>query len=286
MKKILFPFEIKNPIYKEAYLYAVKFARNLNAELILLNTFQLVLDDDITRDKYNILVRKKWIEAYNETVELNNYYIQNHARVNEELNIRFDHRFIHGIELEVIRQIIKDESIDLLVLPFSQNKTDNKLQLQIIRDDIFEMSNTALLMIPSTHKYNRILNIICALNIEKLKYSEIYHSKTIKYASIFGSHVHFIYLSANEKLKLLQDNLFFKALKSITENSKQYMFKIVNGSDVVSTIKNYVKKNRGDLLIIVKRKENFFETLFHKSANEETVLKSSVPVLIMREVKD
>ena len=41
MKKILFPFETNQPIYKEAYVYAVKFARNLGAELIMLNVFEI-----------------------------------------------------------------------------------------------------------------------------------------------------------------------------------------------------------------------------------------------------
>ena len=39
MKKILFPFEIDNLNYKEAYVYAVKLARNLNAQVILLSAF-------------------------------------------------------------------------------------------------------------------------------------------------------------------------------------------------------------------------------------------------------
>ena len=52
MKKILFPFEVDNPIYKEAYIYAIKFARRLYTEVILLNAFSIEADNDITRETY------------------------------------------------------------------------------------------------------------------------------------------------------------------------------------------------------------------------------------------
>lgn len=52
MKKILFPFETNHVIYREAYVYAVKFARNLGAELIMLNVFEM--DDAETPTQRNI----------------------------------------------------------------------------------------------------------------------------------------------------------------------------------------------------------------------------------------
>ena len=57
MKKILFPFEIDNPVYQEAYIYAVKFARNLNTEVILLNAFSIEADNFITKEKYAMLIK-------------------------------------------------------------------------------------------------------------------------------------------------------------------------------------------------------------------------------------
>lgn len=35
MRKILFPFELDNPVYREAYIYGIKFARNIKkAQLV------------------------------------------------------------------------------------------------------------------------------------------------------------------------------------------------------------------------------------------------------------
>lgn len=53
MKKSLFPFEIGNSIYREAYVYAVKLTRNLNKEAVLLNTFLIEADNNITEARYS-----------------------------------------------------------------------------------------------------------------------------------------------------------------------------------------------------------------------------------------
>ena len=94
MKKILFPFETGSTTNKEAFVYAAKLARNLKAELILLNTFNIRSKYDISRDEYKRLVRNCLITAYNESVRFNNYYLENYAKTEGDLRIKIDHRFI------------------------------------------------------------------------------------------------------------------------------------------------------------------------------------------------
>ena len=57
MKKVLFPFHIEEGVYKEAFISAVKFARTMNAELIMLNTFEINVDNTITQEKYDKLIK-------------------------------------------------------------------------------------------------------------------------------------------------------------------------------------------------------------------------------------
>ena len=88
MRKILFPFELDNPIYREAYIHGIKFARKINAEMILLNVFQVEVGNDITEEKYNRLKRDNWFKAYNEISRFNRYYLVDHANVETDLQIR------------------------------------------------------------------------------------------------------------------------------------------------------------------------------------------------------
>jgi hypothetical protein len=43
MRMILFPFEVENPVYRGAYIYGIKFARNMKVECIALNIFLVVV---------------------------------------------------------------------------------------------------------------------------------------------------------------------------------------------------------------------------------------------------
>ena len=96
MKKILFPFETNQSIYKEAYVYAVKFARNLGAELIMLNVFEIESDDSITPKEYKKIIQDNWLKAYQEIIKFNKHYLNNYARIESDLRIKVDYRFLHG----------------------------------------------------------------------------------------------------------------------------------------------------------------------------------------------
>lgn len=54
---MLFPFEIDHTCYREAYVYAVKMARNLGAELIMLHAFHIEVDNTITPEKYDKIIK-------------------------------------------------------------------------------------------------------------------------------------------------------------------------------------------------------------------------------------
>ncbi len=284
MKKILFPFEIDNPLYKEAYIYAVKFARNMNAELIMLNVFSIEVSDDITQESYNKLIKNSWFKAYNEVVELNNFYFKNHIRIDQELSIKFDYRFIHGKLIEEIRRVTREEPIDLIVLPISDTEEINKKQLEIIRDDIFEKNRTSLLVVPQHCPFKPIKNIVFATDLKKLNYHQLYLNDVLKYAKIFDSNIHFIHISnRDEKTVMPEDVEAYRTMTQIIETNKRHVFKSFYGENLIESVKQYSESKKGDLLVVVKHQHYFLDTLFHRSFSDEISLKSTIPVLVMRE---
>lgn len=284
MKKILFPFEINDPIYQEAYLYAVKIARNMNAEMIMLNTFEI--DSNTTKETYDKLIRSKWIAAYNSVIKLNSHYIENSARLDNELKIKFDHRFIRSNQLSCIKDIILNESIDLIVLPLNKHESDNKKQIQIIRDQIFEKVKTALLVIPFNHKYTKISNIIFSTDLKRLNYPAIYLNDTINFAKTFNSNIHFIFVSKDNDSELSDKNDLYKTIIEITKLKPDFKFHKIIDKSISHGINTYAQNNNIDLLIVIKHEKTLWDTLFRKSISEETVQKSNLPVLIMREKND
>jgi len=286
MNKILFPFEIDNPVYQEAYIYAVKFARNLNTEVILLNAFSIEADNFITKEKYARLIKDKWFLAYNEIIKFNNYYLNEHARMDDELQIKFDHRFINGILKDEIREIAMKPDVGFIVLPVSDKKDFNKRQLDIISDNIFEKNRVSLLVVPFQGSYRPIKNIVFSIDLKKLNYFKQYIDEIIQISRAFDSNVHFLNISLRDKDVFNEDSEEFQLIKRITDKNSRHVFKRVSGKDVVESVNQYVDELHADLLAVVKHQHFFLETLFHRSHTNEISFNSKVPVFVMRESEE
>jgi nucleotide-binding universal stress UspA family protein len=286
MKKILFPFEIDHPVYQEAYIYAVRFARNLNTEIILLNAFTIEADNFITKEKYARLIRDKWFKAYNEVSRFNNYYLGEHARADDELRIKFDHRFINGLLKDEIRTIAKEPDVGLIVLPVSDRKDFNRGQLEIIRDNIFEKNRVSLLVIPFQGSYRPIKNIIFSIDLKKMKHFAQYLEEVIQIARAFDANIHFLHVSQNEKGGINENSEEYQMVKKVIDKNSRHVFKRIFGKNVVESVNQYVDESHADLLAVVKHQHYFLETLFHRSHTNEISFHSKVPVFVMREKED
>lgn len=286
MKKILFPFELDNPIYKEAYIYAVRFARNLNTEVILLNTFSIEADDDITQEKYAKQIKDNWIRAYNEISKFNKYYLEDHARVDDELRIKFDYRFIHGFLKDEIKNIAREEEVGFIFLPVSEKKETNKRQLEIIRDNIFEKNRASLLVIPSQGSYRPVRNIVFSIDLKRIKNFAYYLEEASHFARAFDANIHFLHIISKDNQSVREDSEEYQMVQKVIEKNSRHLFRQEVSKNVVEAVNRYVEENQADLLAVVKHHHFFLETLFHKSFTNEITLNSKVPVLVMREKED
>lgn len=286
MRKILFPFELDNPAYMEAYVYGIKLARNINAEMIVLNVFQLEVGNDITMEKYNNLKKTFWFKAYNEVTKFNNYFLQEHARVDSDLKIRFDYRFIHGIFLDEIRNIAGEEEVDLIVLPISDNREFNKRQLKIIRDNIFEKNRASILVIPFFAKFRPTKTIVFATDLKRLNGYKQYLKEVVAYAKAFDANIHFLHISPREKAAEWEKSETYREMQQIVTQHKGYVFHNIYSKHVIDTVNQYVDDHNADLLVVVKQQHYFLDTLFHESISNRISLNSKVPVMIMREKRD
>jgi nucleotide-binding universal stress UspA family protein len=283
MRKILFPFELDHPIYKEAYIYGIKFARKISAELIVLNVFKVEVGNDITEEKYGALKKDNWFKAYNEICKFNRYYLEDHARTETDLKIRFNYRFVNGILMDEIKSIAREDEVDLIVLPISDQREFNKRQLKIIRDNIFEKNRTSLLVVPFGCVYRPIQNMVFATDLKKLSNYKQYIHDVINYARLFDSNIHFIHVSSREKAEDLSKSDTYNMVMQAIEKNKRHTFKSLHGKQVIESLNQYVEQNHADMLVVVKHQHHFMESIVHDSLSVAMSLHSKVPVLVMRE---
>lgn len=283
MNKILFPFDLGSEVYQEAYVYAVKMARHMYAQLVLFNSFDIEVDNSITTDLYNYHVRKKWLAAFNEASKFQNYYIKKFATVKDEFEVHHSYKFVHGKFLPEFRKAVQDEKVELVVLPILPDKERNKKLFQILHNDIFENNEASALIVPTGYSFTPIKNILFATDLKKLKHHDLYLNDVLRYAAIFNAKIHFLHISASEKPVLPKDADAYRTMMTIIEMDKKHLFKSIHSKKIGSALHDYSKENMIDLLVTVKHEHSLLDGLLHKSTSDELVLKSGQPVLVMRE---
>lgn len=285
MRKILFPFELKNPVYREAYIFGIKFSRIINAELIVLNAFKVEVGNDITQEKYNNLKKINWFEAYNAISKFNQYFLEKHAKTDTDLKIKFDYRFVNGVFVDEIRNIALEDDVDLIVLPISDSKEFNRRQLKIIRDNLFEKSRASILAIPYVCDYRPIKNIVFATDLKQLNNYQQYLDDVIRYARYFDANIHFVYVSSKEKDEDWNQSNTYRMVMQTIEKNKRHRFMSKHGKRIIEGVSQSVEECNADLLVVVKHQHDFLESIIHESISNEISLNSKVPVLVMREKK-
>lgn len=285
MRKILFPFELENPVFREGYIYGIKFARIINAELIILNAFKVEVGNDITQEKYSNLIKKNWFEAYNAISKFNQYFLEKHAKTDSDLNIKFDYRFVNGLFADEIRNIAIEDEVDLVVLSISDRREFNKRQLKIIQDNIFEKNRTSLLVVPFGCEYRPVKNIVFATDLKELNNFQQYLNDVIDYARLFDSNIHFIHISSKDTAEELNNSNTYRMVMQAIEKNRRHIFKSLHGKRIIESVNQYVEQCNADILVVVKHQHYFLESIFHESTSNEISLNSKVPVLVMREKK-
>ena len=285
MRKILFPFELENPVYREGYIFGIKFARIINAELIILNAFKVEVGNDITQEKYENLKKINWFEAYNAISKFNQYFLEKHAITDTDLKIKFDYRFVNGVFIDEIRNIAQEDDVDLIVLPISDSREFNRRQVKIIRDNVFEKNRTSLLVVPFGFEYRPVKNIVFATDLKKLDNYQHYLHDVINYAKLFDSNIHFIHISSKEKAEEWTQSNTYRMVMQAIEKNKRHEFKSLHGKRIIESVNQYVEQCNADLLVVVKHQHDFLDSIIHESISNEISLNSKVPVLVMREKK-
>lgn len=283
MRKILFPFELNNKVYKEAYIYAIKLARILYAELIVLNVYKVEVRNDITREKYKVLKKENWVKAYNAISKFNEYFLEKHAKTDTDLKIKLDYRFLNGILKDEIRNVAREDEVDVIVMPISDNRDFNKRQLKIIRDNLFEKNRTSLLVVPYGCEYRPVKNIVFATDLKKLNNYREYLHDVINYASLFDANIHFIHISPKEKAGEWNNSITYRMVMQEVEKNKRHVFKSLYGKRIIESVNKYVEEFDADILVVVKHQHYFLESIIHESISNDISLNSKVPVLVMRE---
>lgn len=276
MKKILFPTDFSN-VANNAFIHALGLAKLVHGELILLHTYELpIIDGQFGVQNYK--------DIYN-TIELSNLdtfkeevpKLREIASVNGFESIKMSHILTDGELLSSIKQTIKKEMIDYVVMGTSGTNGWIEKLFGTKTGEAITSLNVPVLSIPVKAKYSKINTIGFTTRFrdkDKLALQNV-----IKIAKVSHAIVKCLYVETKES-----DNsaAVYQEWESYFKGEPVQFF-IIPSDNTRETIDEFIISQKIDVLTMISYKRNFFKWLLTSSLTEEMAENSDIPILALHE---
>lgn len=272
MKKILFPTDFSEAS-KNAFIYALKLADAIDAEIITLHVYELNSPAYL-----DVSVYLHEIYQYEELSDFENYkdevpVLRNIAQTHDLEHIKISNVLIQGYLVDEVAKISKEEQIDFIVMGTKGVTHLREVFLGTVATRIMNECSTAVLVIPEKCTYTPITKILFNTrylldDIEPLK-------KVAALANVFQAHIDCLSIKTPHTV---QDNDFEADFKNIFRDA-DISFHSVIENDIEGAIFKYIDQNTINMAAIHVRHRGFFEKLFQVSLSGKLAFHINIPFL-------
>ncbi|MGI4022511.1 MAG: universal stress protein [Janthinobacterium lividum] len=188
------------------------------------------------------------------------------------------------IRLPLLRAILEIQEhtlIDLLILCSKGNsKEDTQVGRNII--EISKISPAPVLVVPAKAVAEPLQKLVLACDFRKV--NEVIPQEKLKkiwdmlQAELLVVDVDQKGLHQNKDPKTLAEESALHAM--LEPYDPEYFF--INHADIIQGIIDFAKDNQAQMIIVLPRKYNFFESFMQSSISNELTIRSSLPVLLLK----
>lgn len=276
MKKILFPTDFSE-VSNNAFVYALKLAEAIKAEIITLHVYDLPIIDNEGFPNY-------LLELYDvvEVGQFENYkgqipVLRDIAQKHQLENIKLSHELLMGELVSNIKQLCKNENIDYVVMGTKGASGLKETFLGSTAGTVIAETDAFVMAIPEHCQFHSIKNIAFTSRF-KDKDRKALH-KVIKIAKSFNAQVHCLYVRTSHS-----------DVKEITMHDWEFVFSeedvqfhVIESENVKDTILNFTDNEKIDMLAMLHYKRNFLEELFHHSLTKKIAHHIQIPILALHD---
>lgn len=274
MKKILLPTDF-TAVANNAFVHALEMANRLDAELLLLHTYELpIVDNQFFPQNYQTIFDSLEMANFERFKDL---MPQLHAIAEERKlsHVTFSHIIMDGDLVYNIKECIKNENIDLIVMGTSGATGWKEFFLGTNTGEVISTVSIPVLCVPASSKYTFIKNIGFTTRFREKDKESLW--KAIEVAK-----------KNNAKVKCLYVKTAFSDVEEheienwrVTFKNEPIQFFIVEDDNPMETILDFITSQEIDVLAMVTHKRNFFVSLFESSFTEKITNRSEIPVLVL-----
>jgi len=276
MKKILFPTDFSN-VANNAFAHALGFAKLVHGELILLHTYELpIIDNQFAPQNYKEVFDSLELANFDrfkgEIPKLRQIAIENNCE-----HVKFSHILMDGDLMYNVKELIKNDTIDYLVMGTSGATGWKEMFLGTNTGEAIANLSIPILSVPERAKYSKIETIGFTTRFREKDKDAL--RRVIQIAKSTHSVVKCLYVQTKES-----DNTkaIYEEWEALFQDEPVQFF-IIPRDNVNQTIEDFITHQNIDILAMLTYKRTFFQWMFTTSFTEKMSYHCPIPVLALHE---
>lgn len=276
MKKILFPTDFSD-VSKNAFIYALKLADSIDAEIITIHVYQLQQVGYVNVSKYlheiYDVTELRNFENYKDEVPI----LRRIAEDNNLDKVKISHVLVLGNLIDEIQKIIKHENVDFIVMGTKGATSLKETFLGTVATKVMNNIKAVILAIPEKCKYQPVKNL---LFITQYKSADIESfMRVMALTKIFHAHIDCLRIQSPHHENKTNDMQEWNELIK----SHNIALHSISGDDVEGIILNFMDSYKINMIAMQVYHKNFFEKLFQISLSKKLAFHVNVPILAIHE---
>ena len=276
MKKILFPTDFSDAA-TNAFVHALEFAKVVNAELILLHTFEIpVYDSQFFPENYASIYSSIELAKF----EMFKDEIPKLRTIAAERNLEdivIKHRLMDGDLIYNLKNAVEEDQIDFVIMGTNSVSDWTKFFTGSNTESVISGVEVPVLCIPIDAKYKKVKTIGFTTRYREKDKKEL--KKVLKIAKKTDAKVKSLYVKTSNSDVTEETRKEFE--KEFAGENVEFL--VLPSDDVKETILDFVLYKNIDILTTITHKRSFFESLFDSSFTKKISKEVPVPILVMHE---
>jgi nucleotide-binding universal stress UspA family protein len=277
--KILVPCDFSK-ISNNAALYAAKFAKKVNAEIILFNVTHFAHPPNVQVGfKEHEIEELRFSDAARDCTLL----VEKLKSTVKGIQISF--KVVTGFPMEsLIEDYAIHNKVDLIVMGTKGASGLQKALFGSNAVNVINRNSIPVITVPGYARFNNLKHIVFASDTSDMLKIQPRIQKLVLLAQLFDASIYIFHVlpqdpqDSDEKIDVMKikDTLINKY------KYKKISFHVSHNDDVVEAINDFVADKKTDLLAMFTHDITFFENVFNTSVSREMAFHSLVPLLTIK----
>ncbi|NII23744.1 universal stress protein [Pseudoflavitalea sp. X16] len=269
MQTILVPVDF-SPVSRNAAIYAAELARFFQARLLLFHAY--MLPTPVSEVPY-VMVTADEMQQENEA------FLKKEAQnLHSTYGVEVESLVRIGIASDEIRELAKEESVDLVVMGMKGAGGLDKI-IGSTTTNVIRKLKTPVLIIPHDAGYKQVQHITYASDFSYKTSSNLF-APLLEIAKTLGAKIHILHVQ-KDAVKI--DELAGRKSTERAFSGYDHEFVNVTDNSVTHGINDYLQHHASELLVMVAHTHTFFERIFSKSRTTAMCYETKIPLLVLQD---